>query len=108
MVFRDRIFVPVRLGVRLGNHLMDTPGMGIELEHFFVALFGYEQMGAPPVIKNVHVFRSKFGSSVERRNGLFWVFGGELDNTKPHPGIGIGRIKGSLPLQRGNGLIDMI
>lgn len=60
--------MPIRLGVRLVNYLMDTPGMGIELEHFLVAVFGNEKVRPPPVIKNVHVLEYELDGLVERRD----------------------------------------
>ncbi len=42
LVFRNGIYMPVGLGVRLGNDLMYAPGMCIDFEHPAIAVLGYQ------------------------------------------------------------------
>ena len=87
LVLGDGLVVAIRFRIGLCQDLMHTPRLGVNLEHFLVAVFGDKQVGPPAMIKNVRIIRREFRSFVQGSNGFFGILGGKLNHTKPHPSI---------------------
>src|SRR5229473_6991929 len=98
----------VGLGVRLGNDLMNTPGMGIDSKHPAIAVLRYEQVRVAAMVKNVQVIRSKRGRNVERFGGLLRFFLGEPNHAEPHPDGRVLRICSGLFQNGDHGFIQLI